>query len=101
VSFDALWEDDPVVVQLGDVDVLVVRTGDDLIAVANRCTHQGAPLSQGRVDLEGSLKSVTCPAHGSRFELPSGKVLRPPAASPLPTFEARVEGGMVQLRPIG
>jgi nitrite reductase/ring-hydroxylating ferredoxin subunit len=99
VSLDALWDGDPTVVQVEGVDVLLVRNGEDLYAVANRCTHQGAPLDQGKVDVEGSLRTVTCPAHGSRFDLSSGRVLRPPAAVPLPTYEARVENGMVELRP--
>ena len=98
MSLDALWDGDPTVVQVDGVDVLLVRNGDDLYAVANHCTHQGAPLVQGKVDVEGSLKSVVCPAHGSRFELTSGRVLRPPAAAPLPTYEARVGTGMVELR---
>ncbi len=98
VSLDALWDGDPTVVQLDGIDVLLVRNGDDLYAVANRCTHQGAPLDQGKVDVEGSLKTVVCPAHGSRFDLSSGRVIRPPAAAPLPTYDARVEGGMVELR---
>ena len=82
-----------------ETEVLLVRSGDDLYAVARRCTHQGAPLDRGTIDLGGSLKTVICPAHGSRFELTTGRVLRPPASSPLATFEARIEGGMVELRP--
>jgi nitrite reductase/ring-hydroxylating ferredoxin subunit len=98
LSLDALWDGDPIVVQVEGIDVLLVRHGDDLHAVANHCTHQGAPLNQGKVDVEGSLRTVVCPAHGSMFDLPSGRVLRPPAAVPLPVYEARVDAGMVELR---
>lgn len=38
----------------------------------NRCPHFGGKLSKGK--LEGSV--VTCPLHGSQFDLASGKVVR-------------------------
>lgn len=80
------------------VDVLVVREGDRLYAIANRCTHQGAPLSKGRVTFSGSIVSVTCPVHGSAFDLVSGKVLRGPATLPERAYDARVSDGTVQIR---
>jgi nitrite reductase/ring-hydroxylating ferredoxin subunit len=86
-------------VTVGETAVLLVRSGGDLYAVARSCTHQGAPLERGTIDLHGSLKTVVCPAHGSRFDLATGRVLRTPATTPLRTFEARVEDGMVELRP--
>jgi nitrite reductase/ring-hydroxylating ferredoxin subunit len=101
LALDDLWDEDPVVVAVEGVDVMVVRSGDDVFATARACTHQGAPLDQGNLDLGGSLKTVTCPAHGSRFDLRTGRILRPPAATPLAVYEARVEAGMVELRPPG
>ncbi|MEP6758386.1 MAG: Rieske (2Fe-2S) protein [Actinomycetota bacterium] len=79
--------------------VLLYRTEERLYAVANRCTHQGAPLDRGVVKA-GTDPSVTCPAHGSVFRLADGRVMRPPAATPLPTFETRISESMVELRPI-
>jgi nitrite reductase/ring-hydroxylating ferredoxin subunit len=80
------------------VDVLVVRDGERLFAIGNRCTHQGAPLSKGRVTFSGSVTSVTCPVHGSTFDLATGKVMRAPATTPEPAYDARVNEGMVEVR---
>ena len=83
---------------VGDATVLLVRSGDRVFAIGNRCTHQGAPLDRGRVTVSGSLATVTCPAHGSMFALDDGKVRRGPAARPVDAYETRVVDGAVEIR---
>jgi len=82
----------------GGADLLLYRTGERIIAVSNRCTHQGAPLHRGVVRESGSLLTVTCPLHGSTFQLTDGRVLRGPAMARLPVHDARVNGDMVEVR---
>jgi nitrite reductase/ring-hydroxylating ferredoxin subunit len=82
----------------GDTTVLLVRSGDRVFALGNRCTHQGAPLDRGRVKLGESLATVTCAAHGSVFDLEDGRVLRGPATKPEDVFETRVVDGNVEVR---
>jgi 3-phenylpropionate/trans-cinnamate dioxygenase ferredoxin subunit len=53
-------------------EILLARVGDSYYAVDNRCPHMGGKLSQGK--LEGT--TVTCPLHGSQFDLTSGQVVR-------------------------
>jgi 3-phenylpropionate/trans-cinnamate dioxygenase ferredoxin subunit len=52
--------------------ILLVRVGDKYYAASNRCPHMGGRLSQGK--LEGTV--VTCPLHGSQFDLNDGHVVR-------------------------
>jgi nitrite reductase/ring-hydroxylating ferredoxin subunit len=78
--------------------VLVVRDGEQLFAIADRCTHQGASLSKGRATFSGSLAQVTCPAHGSTFDLATGRVLRAPATQPVAAYDARVNEGRIELQ---
>lgn len=80
-------------------EVLLYRTGDRIVAASNRCTHQGAPLHRGVVRESGSILSVTCPLHGSTFQLTDGRVLRGPARESLPLFEVRVREDTVEVRP--
>lgn len=87
----------PVKVSLEEEDILVVRDGDRLFAIGNRCTHQGAPLSKGPVRFGGSLATVQCAAHGSMFNLVDGKVLRGPAMTPVHAYDARVNGDMIEV----
>ena len=88
-------------VMLDDVPVLVVRAGEGLFAIGDRCTHQGAELHRGVIKISGSVRTVTCPAHGSMFDLETGKVMRPPATKPVPVYDVKVEDGRVYVRPRG
>lgn len=56
--------------------------------------HRGGPLAEGERD--GSV--VTCPWHGSQFDLCSGEVLHGPAREPQARFEARMREGQVEVR---
>lgn len=48
--------------------ILIARAGDNYYAVNNHCPHMGGKLSHGQ--LNGTV--VTCPLHGSQFDLQSG-----------------------------
>lgn len=52
--------------------VLLARVADKYYAGDNRCPHLGGKLSQGK--LEGTV--VTCPRHGSQFDLTDGRAVR-------------------------
>jgi nitrite reductase/ring-hydroxylating ferredoxin subunit/uncharacterized membrane protein len=80
--------------QAGNDSVLVVGQGNRIRAIGNRCSHRGGPLSEGEV--EGDC--VTCPWHGSRFNLDRGEVLAGPATVGQPVYETRVQAGQVQVR---
>jgi 3-phenylpropionate/trans-cinnamate dioxygenase ferredoxin component len=62
-------------------------------AFDDTCTHRGCSLAEG--DLEET--TVTCPCHGSEFDVRSGAVLRGPAREPVETYETRVEGGSLEI----
>ena len=82
-------------VEVESVPVLVSRSaGEEVCAIANTCTHRGGPLNEGERDGE----VVTCPWHGSQFDLCSGEVLRGPAREPQQRFEARVHEGKIEVR---
>ena len=53
-------------------EILLARVGDSYYAADNRCPHMGAKLTDG--SLEGTV--VTCPRHGSQFDLSDGRVVR-------------------------
>jgi len=53
-------------------EILLARVGDDYYATDNRCPHMRGKLSRGK--LEGAI--VTCPVHGSQFDLKNGEVIR-------------------------
>lgn len=98
LGLESLADRRPMRVTVDGEPVLLVRDGERLFAIGDRCTHQGAPLSKGRVTFSGSIAQVTCPAHGSAFDLANGHVMRAPATSPEPAYDARVTNGVVELR---
>ncbi len=53
-------------------EILLARVSDKYYAADNCCPHLGGKLSQGK--LEGTV--VTCPLHGSQFDLRDGQVVR-------------------------
>ena len=91
----------PVRVTVNGDAVLLLRADDQVFAIGNQCTHQGAGLNKGVVKIAGSVKTVTCPAHGSMFNLETGKPMRPPATKPVPVYDVKVEDGRVFVRPRG
>lgn len=91
---DLIPEGKAVGVDVEGVRLLLVREGDEVRALAARCTHRGGPLDEGDV-ADGC---VTCPWHGSRFELATGDIVRGPATAPQPAFETRVAQGRLEVR---
>jgi nitrite reductase/ring-hydroxylating ferredoxin subunit len=57
-------------------------------AFDDTCTHRGCSLAKGKLD--GT--TVTCPCHGSQFDVTTGAVLRGPAQQPVRSRSVKVEG---------
>lgn len=99
LAAEDLPEGKPTKVRVDGVDVLLYLRGERIWAVANRCTHQGAPLHRGIVRQVGADPVATCPVHGSQFRLTDGKVMRGPASTPITAYEVRLAGDRVEVRP--
>jgi len=57
---------------VGGREILVARVADTYYAADKRCPHMKGDLSQGKLD----KTIVTCPVHGSQFDISSGQVVR-------------------------
>lgn len=53
-------------------ELLLARVEGAYYAIDDRCPHMGGDLSEG--SLQGSV--VTCPRHGSRFDVRNGQLVR-------------------------
>jgi nitrite reductase/ring-hydroxylating ferredoxin subunit/uncharacterized membrane protein len=81
-------------VKLDGVAVLLARSQSrQMCALANTCTHLGGPLAEGSRD--GDI--VTCPWHGSRFDLRTGEVVEGPAVFAQPRLQARERDGQIEV----
>jgi nitrite reductase/ring-hydroxylating ferredoxin subunit len=88
-------------------EILLVRVDGNYYAIGNRCAHMGGDLSAGT--LEGII--ITCPRHGSQFDIRNGenirwlkgsgfaaavgKALKSPRS--LPVYKVKVEGDTISI----
>lgn len=88
---DALSEDEAIGVVIGKLPIALCRSGGELYALHNVCTHQYALLSDGYVE-DGQIE---CPLHQGRFELRTGKPCGAPVTKPVRVYSVKSEGGRV------
>ncbi|WP_099184843.1 Rieske 2Fe-2S domain-containing protein [Mycobacterium kansasii] len=77
-----------------DAPVLLVRHNGGLYAIHNRCSHRGCLLSEG--ELDGAV--ITCPCHGSQFDVRDGTLVRGPATTGQPQLDVRETNGHIEVR---
>jgi len=111
-------------VEVAEEEILIANSEGKVYALCDRCSHMNGPLSMGT--LNGNV--VTCPMHGARFDVTTGKKISEPMAldpsklpEPIPeslqkmfanlariqskvrtydqpTYETRVEGNKIKVR---
>lgn len=77
--------------QVGGEEVLLVRHGGKVSAIAAHCTHYHGPLADGLVVGD----TIRCPWHHACFSLASGEALAAPALSPLDCWSVEERGGKI------
>jgi chlorite dismutase len=83
------------VVYVEGAQIALFRTNGTIYAVANRCSHANGPLADGGLD--GTR--VTCPYHGTQFDLESGEPLCGPASRPIVRYHVKVDAGQIYVMP--
>lgn len=79
----------------GDVPLVVIRQGERVDVLSDRCSHLAGPLHEGQVT---SGECIVCPWHGSMFSLEDGSVRRGPATAPVHAFDVKVVDGRLLVR---
>lgn len=75
--------------------IALVRIGDTIHAVGDRCSHANYSLSEGVVWSEDC--AIECPKHFSKFNLRTGTPDVFPATQPIPVYQVRVLDGEVNV----
>ncbi|MEU3860132.1 non-heme iron oxygenase ferredoxin subunit [Streptomyces sp. NPDC028722] len=83
-----LAEDTPKRVEIDSTPVSVVRTGGEVFAIHDICSHANVSLSEGEVE----DCQIECWLHGSAFDLRTGKPSGLPATRPVPVYPVKIEG---------
>jgi 3-phenylpropionate/trans-cinnamate dioxygenase ferredoxin subunit len=83
----ALTLNQPRLLLAGGKRICLVRTPERLLAVSDKCPHNGESLSKGRVNYLGE---IICPWHGQRFNLVTGRESAEQSPD-LETFPVRID----------
>ncbi len=78
---------------VGERRIVLARAEDGYRAFDDRCTHKGGSLAGGLL----TCGTVTCPWHGSQFDITTGAVRAGPAEQPITTYAVEERDGAVWL----
>lgn len=73
--------------------VAIANVQGHFFAFGDTCTHAHCSLAGGELD----DITVTCPCHGSQFDVTTGEVRNPPATEPVSVYRVRVEGDAIEV----
>lgn len=94
-SFAGLIPNQPLRLRYPPFHIVVVRVGDEVLAIEDSCNHAGASLAKGAVTPDAC---IVCPLHGYVFSLRSGSLLRPRnLCDDQRRFEVEIEGDEVRI----
>jgi NADPH-dependent 2,4-dienoyl-CoA reductase/sulfur reductase-like enzyme/nitrite reductase/ring-hydroxylating ferredoxin subunit len=80
--------------RVGDQDVVLARSGNELFAIRAQCSHYRGPLAEGIIVGD----TVRCPWHHACFSLRTGEALRAPALDPIPCWRVERDGDRIFVR---
>lgn len=66
-------------VEVNGKEIVISNVGGKFYAIDDRCGHMNALLSMGSISSDGI---VTCPFHGARFDVTTGKKVKEPVLTP-------------------
>ncbi|MGH2448726.1 MAG: Rieske 2Fe-2S domain-containing protein [Chloroflexota bacterium] len=89
-----LPSDKPTAVTVKNVPILLVKQGSQIYALDDTCVHAGCSLAGGTL----AGRTITCPCHGSEYDLSDGSVINGPATMPEPAYHVRVQNGMIEIK---
>ena len=81
-------------VAIEDTQILLCNAEGQYYAIQDLCTHDGAPLGQGR--LVGC--EIECARHGAKFDVTDGSATSLPAFRAIATFPVRIKDGVIEVQ---
>jgi nitrite reductase/ring-hydroxylating ferredoxin subunit/uncharacterized membrane protein len=80
-------------VHVGERRIVLARTTERYVAFDDRCTHRGGSLAGGVM----ACGTVTCPWHGSQFDVETGAVAAGPAKDKIQAYRVEERDGQLWL----
>ncbi|QIG80776.1 Rieske (2Fe-2S) protein [Stakelama tenebrarum] len=80
-------------VEINGKSILLCHTNGTIHAVSNICSHADEKLECGLM----RRGWISCPVHGARFDLATGKAMNPPAKQPIAVYPVRVVDDWIEV----
>src|SRR5215212_5168052 len=74
-------------VEVKGKEILITNIDGKFYALNDRCGHMNALLSMGNLANDKNDNIVTCPFHGARFDITTGKKIKEPILTPSQEME--------------
>lgn len=73
--------------------IVIFKVDEQYFAIEGICSHAGGSLEEGTL----AGKTVTCPLHGAKFDVATGRVEGPPAVRDVKKYPLRVVGENIEI----
>jgi 3-phenylpropionate/trans-cinnamate dioxygenase ferredoxin subunit len=80
--------------EIEDRVVVLIHVGGEFFCIDDVCTHDGGPLSEGKLDDH----TIACPRHGAKFDIRNGHALTMPATEATASHQVEVRDGWVWVK---
>lgn len=94
--FDDLVPDSARRVEVEGHRLAIIRLGDEIHVIGDRCSHADYSLAEGEID--AGERTIECWKHGSTFSVDSGLPDTLPAIKPVPVYDVSVVDGQVEVK---
>ncbi|PWB50894.1 MAG: biphenyl 2,3-dioxygenase [Anaerolineales bacterium] len=92
-TIEELGQGQRLFIEIDGTPIVIFNLAGNYYAIADVCSHDDGPVGEGT--LEGY--EITCPRHGARFDIRTGKVLALPAFVDIPAYPVRINGDQIEL----
>ena len=83
----------PRLVEAEGTRVVLVRVGDQVLALGDVCAHKGGPLSEGKL----SGTRLACPWHGWHYDVKTGQCVFPGRGASVASYPVEIANGEIHV----
>lgn len=94
-TLDTLNDGGATQVRVAGRTLVLVRIGEDVFVLDDRCSHEDFSLAEGEVDCDN--QTIECARHGALFSLQDGAAVTFPATRPVAAYGVRIVNGAVEV----
>lgn len=92
-SIDSVNTGERVFVTIDDRSIVVFGIAGEIFAIADICSHDDGPIGDGEI----AEYEISCPRHGAKFDIRTGKAITLPAIIDIPAYPVRIRNGEIEI----